>query len=176
MTEQRRRQFLQTAGSVGALLSVGAGTAAARPGKRAGASAPKTIFDIVEESSDFDTLESALEATGLDDVLDSRRGQYTVFGPTDAAFQALLDADPNDGLATPGDILGLPNLTDILLYHATRGRRYEPSVVNAPQLQMLNDGTVTVDGTVLNGSIDITATDIEASNGVIHVIDGVLMP
>jgi uncharacterized surface protein with fasciclin (FAS1) repeats len=163
MTERRRRQFLKAAGSVGILL--GAGTATATPGKRAGASAPDTIFDIVEGSPDFDTLESALEATGLDDVLDGHGGQYTVFGPTDAAFS---DVD-TAGLTTA-------ELRNVLLYHVTSGRRYEPSVVNAPQLRMRNGDTVSVDGTTLNGSVEITATNIEASNGVIHVIDGVLLP
>ena len=65
----------------------------------------------------------------------------------------------------------------MLLYHVTEGRRYASSVVNAPAVEMLNSESVTVDGTTLNeGQATIAGTDIEASNGVVHVIDGVLLP
>lgn len=178
MIDSQRRTVLKAVGTAGALVAVGGiGTASARQGKREGASAGSTIFDIVEESDDFTILELALEETELDAVLDADGRQYTVFAPTDAAFQALLDADPNDGLEEPGDVLALPNLADILLYHVTTGRRYAASVVDAPQVKMLNGDTVAVDGTVLNdGQATIVGTNIEASNGVAHVINGVLLP
>lgn len=153
------------------MLSVGGvGTAAARG--REGASAGNTIFDIVEGNGDFESLELALEETGLDAVLDSDDDQYTVFGPTDDAFAELLDAL---GISA-GELLADEDLPSILLYHVTGGRRYARSVVNAPDIQMANGETVDVDGTVLNdGQASIAATDIEASNGVVHVIDGILL-
>ena len=165
MIDSQRRTVLKAVGSAGALLALGGvGTAGAREGRRQGASAEKTIFEIAAASDDFDTLEFALEATGLEAVLDSNDGQYTVFAPTDDAFGAI---------TVPAD---LDVLADVLLYHVTKGRRYAASVVGAPQIRMLNGGTVAVDGTTLNdGQATIQVTDIEASNGVVHVIDGVLL-
>lgn len=167
MIDPDRRQAIKTTGTAIGLLTVGGvGTAGARRGKRAGASAENTLFEIVEGSDAFDTLESALAATGLDGVLDAEDDQYTVFAPTDAAFA---------GVDTSG--LTTEQLTNVLLYHVTDGRRYAASVVNAPEIEMVNGGTVAVDGTTLNdGQASITSTDIEASNGVAHVIDGVLLP
>jgi uncharacterized surface protein with fasciclin (FAS1) repeats len=174
MIDPQRRNFLQTVGSAGAIITVGGvGMAGADPGKKQGASAENTIFEIAEGSDSFDILELALEETGLDAVLDSDDDQYTVFAPTDAAFEALL---AELGISA-SELLANPNLATILLYHVTEGRRYANSVVRAPQIEMLSGGTVSVDGTDLNGDqADIVATDIEASNGVIHVIDGVLSP
>lgn len=174
MIDSKRRQVLKTVGATGALLAVGGvGTASARMGKRKGASAEDTIYEIAAGNSSFDVLVAALEETGLDAVLDSNDDQFTVFAPTDAAFEALL-ADLGISAA---DLLASPDLEDILLYHVTAGRRYAASVVRAPQVEMLNGDTVAVDGTSLNdGQAGIVATDIEASNGVIHVVDGVLLP
>ncbi|WP_254838938.1 fasciclin domain-containing protein [Natronomonas marina] len=180
MTDQQRRQLLRRIGTAGALLAVGgAGTAAANGrgrganGPRRGASAPNTIFEIAESDGRFSTLVAALETTGLDDVLDGGGGQYTVFAPTNAAFEALAD---ERGVEV-GDLLELDGLENILLYHVTRGRRYAPSVVNPADVGMLNGDSVSTDGTTLNdGQATIAATDIKASNGVVHVITGVLRP
>jgi len=163
--KETRRSILRSIGA-GTAVAVGAGTAAARNGKRRGASGDDTIVDIAAGDDRFDTLVSALEDTGLVPVLDSDDDQFTVFAPTDDAFNQV-------------DISGLTTsqLKNVLLYHVTEGRRYSQSVVNAPEIEMLNGGTVDVDGTVLNGGqADIVDTNIEASNGVIHVIDGVLLP
>jgi len=172
MTELPRRNVLKAVGSAGAMLTLG-GVGVA--GAREGASADRTLVDLaiaVNEpggafAGEFDVLIAALVANpDLLATLDGRRGQYTVFAPTDDAFGGV----DLSGLSTAA-------LTNILLYHVTRGRRYASSVVRAPRLQMLNGGTVTVDGTELNdGQANIVTTDIEASNGVIHVIDGVLLP
>lgn len=173
MIDRERRKLLKLGGT-GALFAVGgAGTAVARRGRRQGASAEQTIFEIADGNENFDILVAALEETGLDAVLDSDGRQFTVFAPTDRAFEDLLEALD----ITAEELLALPNLANILLYHVTNGRRYAASVVRAPRIRMLNGGTVTVDGTTLNdGQAEIVQTNIEASNGVIHVIDGVLLP
>lgn len=178
MNSPSRRDVLKGIGSTSALLVGGTGIANARGnGKRQGASAANTILDIVEASDDFDTLELALEETGLAAVLDGN-GQFTVFAPTDGAFGDLLDALES----TAEELLARDDLADILLYHVTKGRRYAASVVNAPQVEMANGETLAVAGTELNGGsselggADIITTNIEASNGVVHVIDGVLLP
>ena len=173
---QTRRAVLKTIGG-GAALAAGVGTASARGrgrgrGKRRGASAEGTIVDIAKASDDFNVLVAAVGEAGLVDALGGNK-QLTVFAPTDQAFEDLAE---ELGVEL-GDLLELENLADILLYHVTNGRRYSQSVVNAPRLRMLNGGTVSVDGTDLNGDqADIVGTDIEASNGVVHVIDGVLLP
>ena len=164
-----RRDTLKLLGSTGALLAVGAGTTAAE-GKRTGASGDTTIVDIAVESDDFNVLVAAVAEAGLVDAL-SGDDQLTVFAPTDAAFEAI--GITADNVGDVDDDL----LQNVLLYHVTEGRRYANSVVNAPRIGMLNGEDVAVDGTVLNdGDANIVATDIEASNGVIHVIDGVLEP
>lgn len=86
----------------------GVGTAAAREGRRQGASAENTIYEIVEASADFDTLVAALEETGLDAVLDGTDDQYTVFAPTDGAFSSVNTSN-----------LSTEELTNVLLYHVT---------------------------------------------------------
>ena len=176
MIDLPRRNALKTLAGAGALLAfggVGSVSADDHRGRR-GASAGPTIFEIVDaDDGEFDILQAALEETGLDAVLDSDDDQFTVFAPTDAAFEALL-ADLG---ITAADLLANPDLADILLYHVTEGRRYSESVVNVDEIEMLNGDELDVDGTVLNdGQASIVVTDIEASNGVIHVIDGVLLP
>lgn len=152
-------------------MAVGANTVGARPGRR-GAAQEDTIVDIAVGADDFNVLVAAVQEAGLVDALTGGQ-QLTVFAPTDAAFEALAD---ELGVEVT-DLLDLPNLADILLYHVTNGRRYSLSVVRAPRVEMLNSEDVDVDGTVLNdGQANIVGTDIEASNGVIHVLDGVLLP
>ncbi|QSG09317.1 fasciclin domain-containing protein [Halapricum desulfuricans] len=101
------------------------------------------------------------------ETLNTRRGQYTVFAPVDAAFGTAGFDEDNAG--------EIPE--DILLYHLTRGRRYADSVLGAPRLRMLNREFVTQDDGVLNdGQATIVVTDLEAANGVVHAVDGVLLP
>lgn len=154
-------------GSLGLLATTG--TVGARGGPP---SDGETIVDVAVAADDFDILVAAVEKAGLVEALSGNR-QLTVFAPTDGAFEALAE---ELGVGVEG-LLELDDLADILLYHVTSGRRFANSVVNAPQVKMLNGDTVAVDGTVLNGGqAEIIGTDIEASNGVIHVIDGVLLP
>ena len=176
MTPHYRRDVLKTIGGAGLFLAAGTTTAAASPGRRKGASGDSTIVDIAANDDRFGTLVAALQETGLDEVLASEDDQFTVFAPTNDAFGDLLDAL---GVGAEG-LLARDDLADILLYHVTSGRRYARSVVNPAPVEMLNGGTVTTDGTTLNGGglggAEIVATDVEASNGVVHVIDGVLLP
>jgi len=130
-----------------------------------------TITDLIVASDDFDALEQAVIAAGLDDDL-AADGDMTVFAPTDDAFAALPEGTLDD----------LPEglLADLLLYHVTSGALDSGTVAGVESIEMLNGDTVTVtveDGDVfLNDTVKIEATDIEASNGVIHVIDAVLLP
>jgi transforming growth factor-beta-induced protein len=137
--------------------------------------ASNTIVDIAVADGRFKTLVAALQAAGLVETL-SGEGPFTVFAPTDDAF-AKLPAGTLDTLLLPEN---KQKLTDILLYHVISGKVMAKDVVgltSAPTM-LGKDITITVkDGKVyLNDTVMVTITDIEASNGVIHVIDSVLLP
>lgn len=135
---------------------------------------PQTIAEIVVGSDDFDTLEAAVIAAGLDTTL-AGDGTFTVFAPTDAAFEALPEGVLDGLLDDPEG-----GLTDVLLYHVAGTELDAAAVIAASSIETLNGGSISVavsDGTVtLDGIATVTMTDIEASNGVIHVIDAVLQP
>ena len=139
------------------------------------AAAPGTIIDIAVADGRFTTLVAAVQAAGLVETL-SGEGPFTVFAPTDDAFAAL-PAGTLDSLLLPEN---KQQLTDILLYHVVSGKVMAADVVgltSAPTV-LGKDIAITVkDGSVyLNDTVKIIITDIEASNGVIHVIDAVLLP
>ncbi|MFO8115020.1 MAG: fasciclin domain-containing protein [Halorubrum sp.] len=166
MDINRRTAFKGIGAGTVALLG-GVGSAAAKP-----PSEGDTIVDVAVAADDFNVLVDAVTQAGLVDALSGNR-QLTVFAPTDEAFEALAD----ELEVEVEDLLQLDNLEDILLYHVTNGRRNADSVINAPQIEMLNGEKIDVDGKMLNdGQAEIVATDIEASNGIIHVINGVLLP
>jgi transforming growth factor-beta-induced protein len=134
-----------------------------------------TIVDIAVADGRFTTLVAAVTAADLVETL-SGEGPFTVFAPTDDAFAAL-PAGTLDSLLLPEN---KQQLTDILLYHVVSGKVMAADVVtltSAPTV-LGKDVTITVkDGSVfLNGTVQVIITDIEASNGVIHVIDAVLLP
>ncbi|MFW5974218.1 MAG: fasciclin domain-containing protein [Natrialbaceae archaeon] len=162
-----------------AITSLGAGTAALLGGVGTGAAAPPsagdTIVDVAVEADDFDVLVAAVQEAGLVEALSGNR-QLTVFAPTDAAFGELGVTADNVGDVDFEAAVGA-SLTDILTYHVTPGRRKANSIVGADGVPTLNGARIDVDGTELNGDqAEIVATDIEASNGFVHVIDGVLLP
>jgi len=135
---------------------------------------PGTVAEIAAGSDDFDTLEAALNAAGLTATLDGP-GPFTVFAPTDDAFAAL-PAGTLDDLLLPEN---QAQLVDILTYHVVSGNLAASDVVSSSTLTMLNGETVSVSvngSTVMINDAVITMTDIEASNGTIHVIDAVLLP
>ena len=135
----------------------------------------KTIVDIAVADGRFNTLVAAVTAADLVDTL-SGEGPFTVFAPTDDAFAAL-PAGTLDSLLLSEN---KQQLTDILLYHVVSGKVMASDVVGLSSATTVlgKDITITVkDGNVyLNDTVQVIITDIEASNGVIHVIDAVLLP
>ncbi len=133
---------------------------------------PGTIVDVAAGNEDFETLVAAVQAAGLAETL-SGEGPFTVFAPTDAAFEAL-----PEGLL---DALLLPEnkdaLTAILTYHVVAGE-VTSDQVTAGDVPTVEGSTiaVTTDGGVKVNDANVVATDVEASNGVIHVIDAVIVP
>ena len=133
-----------------------------------------SITEIAVEDGRFTTLIAALEAAGLAETL-AGEGEFTVFAPTDDAFAALPEGTVAMLLEDPEGAL-----TDILLYHVVEGAVPAETVVTLESATTLNGADVTItvtDGNVfLNDTVQVIITDIEASNGIIHVIDGVLLP
>lgn len=132
------------------------------------------IVTIASGNPDFSTLVAAVQAAGLVETLQGP-GPFTVFAPTNAAFEAL-PAGLVDKLLLPEN---KDTLVSILTYHVVSGKVMAADVAAGDVPSVEGSAiTVTVDGgTVkLNDSATVTATDIEASNGVIHVIDAVILP
>ena len=131
-----------------------------------------TIVDIAVGDGRFGTLVAALQAAGLVETLQGE-GPFTVFAPTDDAF-AMLPEGTVDAL-----LADIPALTDILLYHVVAGNVMAADVVALDSAGTVQGAevSITVDGnTVMVNDSQVVITDIEASNGVIHVIDSVLIP
>ena len=162
-----------------ALLTGGAVAAAAAalvaPVSGAPAAPSKTITQTAASAPQFSTLVSLLKKAGLAGTL-SKPGAFTVFAPTNAAFAKL----PKATLQQVGSDPAL--LKKVLLYHVVKGKVPAATVVtlNGKQVKTLAGPSVKISvrgGKVfLNGSTQVTKTDIMASNGVIHVIDKVLIP
>jgi uncharacterized surface protein with fasciclin (FAS1) repeats len=132
-----------------------------------------TVVDVIVNSADHNTLEAAVIAAGLDDEL-SGPGPLTVFAPTDAAFAALPAGTVEALLANIGE------LQNILLYHVASGSVLSTDLTNGqeiPTLTFFPPLVVTIDnnGVMINNAM-VTVADIVADNGVIHVIDAVLLP
>ena len=142
-----------------------------------GANEPEPLpeLNIVETAvaaGTFNTLVAALEAAGLDVAL-TGDGPFTVFAPTDEAFGKLPEGTVE---ALLNDI---PTLTDILLYHVVDGHVLAADVAGLSSATTLQGEAISIEamgGVMLNGSSNVVTTDILATNGVIHVIDEVLLP
>lgn len=135
-----------------------------------------TVVDVAVASGEFPTLVAALQATGLDEVLDGE-GPFTVLAPTEEAFADALVALG----VTAEELLADPGLADILTYHVLPLDASAETVLTlgGEAVETVNGATVTitVDGeSVMVDDANVVETDIEASNGVIHVIDAVLLP
>jgi uncharacterized surface protein with fasciclin (FAS1) repeats len=147
-----------------ALVSIGAYATGMAPSK-----------DIVETAADagsFNSLAAALQAAGLVSTLKGE-GPFTVFAPTDAAFAKIPKADLDALLKDKAA------LTKVLTYHVVPGKVMAADVVKLEQAKTVEGSSVdikVVDGKVMVDDANVSATDIAASNGVIHVIDTVIMP
>jgi uncharacterized surface protein with fasciclin (FAS1) repeats len=130
-----------------------------------------SIADIASSSADFETLTAAVGAAGFGGLLDGRR-QLTVFAPTDAAFANLEAACPGITAALLADTAALRN---VLAYHVAPGFRDSGDVLASDQIRMLNKQFADVEGATIAGA-NIVDVDIVARNGVIHVVDAVLVP
>jgi uncharacterized surface protein with fasciclin (FAS1) repeats len=146
----------------------------------------KTIAQVVAEDPNFQTLEDALAAAGLTATFEDRSASYTVFAPTNDAFALMLT---ELGLTAEELFADVPLLTTVLTYHVLSGEVPAASVpLGAPIEPLLNDSVAnsffkidSIDGALVfqdgrNRTGTVTSTDIFAANGVIHVLDRVMLP
>jgi uncharacterized surface protein with fasciclin (FAS1) repeats len=136
--------------------------------------AEKDVVDTAVEAGKFKTLGAALEAAGLVATLKGT-GPFTVFAPTDEAF-ANLPAGTVENLLKPEN---KQELTEILTYHVVEGKVMAADVAGVDEAKSVNGKLIDIEvegSTVRVNDATVTAADIAASNGVIHVIDKVIMP
>jgi len=133
----------------------------------------KDIVDTAVDAGSFNTLVAAVQAAGLVDTLKGE-GPFTVFAPTDAAFEALPDGTVEDLLKPENK----DKLVSVLTYHVVAGKVMSSDLsegMTATTVQG-SDITITLEGGPKVNGATISAPDIQASNGVIHVIDSVILP
>jgi uncharacterized surface protein with fasciclin (FAS1) repeats len=139
----------------------------------AGVHEPKMdIVDTAVENGNYTTLVTAIKAAGLVDTLKGE-GPFTVFAPTDAAF-AKVPADTLNAL-----LADKAALAGVLTYHVVAGQVMSGDVVKLNSAKTVNGQSVTikvVDGKVFVDDAEVTTVDVKTSNGVIHVIDSVILP
>ncbi|WP_294099155.1 fasciclin domain-containing protein [Proteiniclasticum sp.] len=131
------------------------------------------IVDIAVGNPDFSILVAALQKAELVETLQGE-GPFTVFAPTNAAFEKLLEALD----ISAEELLAQPDLAKVLTYHVVAGKVMSTDLTDGMKAATVNGEEITVDlssGVKINDST-VTSADIEASNGVIHVIDTVLVP
>jgi uncharacterized surface protein with fasciclin (FAS1) repeats len=134
----------------------------------------KTIVEVAAASDDFETLVTAVKAAGLVETL-SGKGPFTVFAPTDDAFGKLPEG-------TVAELIKPENkgkLTSILTYHVVAGKVKAADVANLKNAETVQGQKVRIrvkDGKVMVNKAKVVKTDIACKNGVIHVIDAVILP
>ena len=164
--------------ALGAMLSVSALAGVAYAENPMVGGAPmyedKNIIENAVNSADHTTLVAAVQAAGLVETL-SGPGPFTVFAPTNDAF-AMLPAGTVDNLLKPEN---KDQLTAILTYHVVPGKVMAADVVKLDEAKTVNGKMIDVSvmgDKVMTNDATVTKTDIQASNGVIHVIDSVILP
>lgn len=143
----------------------------ATPADEAAPAATKNIVEVAVEAGSFTTLATALEAAGLVETLQGP-GPFTVFAPTDEAFAALPEGALDSLLADP------EALKAVLLLHVVDGKVMAADVAGLSEATAMSGGVLPIDTSdgVKVGAATVVTADVEASNGVIHVIDTVLLP
>ena len=134
----------------------------------------KSVVEVAVQSKDFSTLVAAVKAADLVKIL-SGKGPFTVFAPTNKAFAKL----PKETLTELLKPENKKKLAAILTYHVVAGKVMAKDVVNLKEAKMVEGSKVKItvkDGTVMINNAKVVKTDIPCKNGVIHVIDTVILP
>ena len=165
------RRLALLAASAALVLGLGAQPVAAR---QPGPTIVGTALAVNAQTGEFDYLIQAVVRAGLVDTLNGNR-QFTVFAPSDAAFEDLFAAICVSGVSD----IPVDTLTAVLLYPVAPGERFSGDVVSSSRIRTVSKGFLIPsvhDGGAWVNDARIVAADVDASNGVIHVIDKVLLP
>ena len=165
------RRIALVAASAALLLGLSAAPVSAR---QAGPTIVQAAVSVNASTGEFDHLIAAVVRAGLVDTLNGNR-QFTVFAPTDAAFERLFAALGVSGV----DDIPVDALRAVLLYHVAPGERFSGDVVSSDRIRTVSKGFLhpsVHDGSAWINDARIVAADVDVSNGVIHVIDKVLLP
>jgi uncharacterized surface protein with fasciclin (FAS1) repeats len=137
-----------------------------------------TPNELDADGGDFDILVAALLATGVVGIFDGTN--YTVFAPNDQAFYDLTDTENDtDAFNAVVGLLGVDGVADVLAYHVTYGVRNSRSVVSAKRISMYDGNTINYDDGLIianQSAAGLADTDNRLSDGMVHVIDAVLLP
>lgn len=154
-----------------ALLAIATSTALSGAAFAEAHSSGMDIVDTAVEAGNFTNLVAAVEAAGLVETLKGD-GPFTVFAPTDEAFAALPEG------TVEGLLNDIPALTEVLTYHVVPGAVMSGDLSDGMTATTVqgSDVTISVGDSVMVGDATVVTADIEASNGVIHVIDSVILP
>ena len=138
-------------------------------------SAQTTVVDVIANSEDHTLLLSAVVQAGLVEALSDTTATFTVFAPTDSAFITLATSLQLE----PTDLLGLQNLADILTYHVVGATALSTDLYDGMEVTALNNNTLTIGVDSTGVTVEyamVTIADLVTDNGVVHVIDAVLVP
>ena len=138
-------------------------------------SAQTTVVDVIVNSEDHTLLEAAVVQAGLVEALSDTAATFTVFAPTDSAFITLATSLQLE----PTDLLELQNLTDILTYHVVGAVALSTDLYDGMEVTTLNNNTLTIGVDSMGVTVEyamVTVADLVTDNGVVHVIDAVLVP
>jgi len=138
-------------------------------------SAQTTVVDVIVNSEDHTLLEAAVVQAGLVEALSDTTATFTVFAPTDSAFITLATSLQLE----PTDLLELQNLADILTYHVVGATALSTDLYDGMEVTALNNNTLTIGVDSMGVTVEyamVTIADIVTDNGVVHVIDAVLVP
>ena len=138
-------------------------------------SAQTTVVDVIVNSEDHTLLEAAVVQAGLVEALRDTAATFTVFAPTDSAFITLATSLQLE----PTDLLELQNLTDILTYHVVGAVALSTDLYDGMEVTALNNNTLTIGVDSMGVTVEyamVTVADLVTDNGVVHVIDAVLVP
>ena len=171
MRDLTKRRLVLVAASAALALGLSAGPVSAR---QPGPTIVEAAVSVNAQSGEFSHLIEDVVRTGLVDTLNGNR-QFTVFAPTDAAFEQLFATLGVSGVAD----IPVDTLRAVLLYHVAPGQRFSGDVVSSDRIRTMSKGFIhpsVHDGAAWVNDARIVAADVDVSNGVIHVIDKVLLP
>ena len=164
---------IKKTGALAVVLTLSAGMGIVHTNQASAQEEQQNIVELAQATDDLSTLVTAVQTADLVNTLSDENANFTVFAPTNAAFDALPDGTLDSLLDNPDE------LASILTYHVVDSEAFSTDLSDGQVLTTVNGATLTVsingDEVRINDSL-VTTADVDASNGVVHIIDAVLLP